>query len=186
MIRSFLAISLPAQILQVVEDLMRLLRPFSSGLRLTRLESLHLTLKFLGNIEEGSISAIEQEAVQAGRLCSPFSLCLEQLGFFPNSSRPRVVWVGITHDPGLIRLQQQLEDGLARLGFERERRAFHPHLTLARVKSQKNRRSLVDVLRNREVAGPSFQVTEFHLFRSILHPHGAEYRKLVSVGLEGS
>ena len=148
--------------------------------RFAKPESIHLTLQFLGNIEEDQIVPIAQVLAQAGSGVAPFDLEVGQLGVFPHLARPRVVWIGVEAVDGLMTLQSKIQEGLEPLGFPPENREFHPHLTLVRLKSQKNLGGLRKYL---QAEGPEqragvIPVGEVHLYQSILKPQGAEYQKL--------
>ena len=148
--------------------------------RFAKTRSIHLTLQFLGNIEEDQIVGIAQVLKQAGREIAPFDLEVRELGVFPQLSNPRVVWIGAEPVDGLMKLQSKIQRGLEPLGFPREKRDFHPHLTLLRLKSRKNLGPLTEYLRTegpRQQAGV-IQAEQIHLYQSILKPQGAVYLKL--------
>jgi len=143
-------------------------------------QSIHLTLKFLGNIEEGTIENIAQGIQNGIRGFQPWSATVKNVGAFPSLRSPRVVWVGI-EDQGaqLVGLQNQIEKEMSRLGFEKEKRKFSPHLTLGRVRSPKGKNELVKyLLDERERVFGEINVDRVILFRSELKPTGAVYRVL--------
>lgn len=185
MIRSFAAISIPEFILERIETVIVDLKELKIEARYTKTPSMHLTLKFLGNIEESLVESVSKALEQSARTVSRFSLDIERIGFFPNSKRPRIVWIGVEEDPMLSELQRQVEKNLQRLGFEAETRPFKPHLTLARLKSSRNLPELQRFLEMKETGFRigSFDVDSIHLYQSILRPDGAEYRRLCTHGL---
>lgn len=183
--RTFIAIDVPGEIRKNLARISGELAGLGLDGRRTRVESIHLTLIFLGEIDAKLVEPIERIMLEC-RTRDPFEVQFAGLGAFPHLGRPRVVWAGVRHSPPLKLLQKELETRLAGLGFSPERRPFQPHLTLMRLKSQKNTTRLVSFISgeksSREIG--SYQVTEFHLYQSLLKPDGAEYRKLVSVPLE--
>lgn len=187
MVRCFVAIDLPDDIKDALRGVgaeQRALLPERS-VRWSRVSGIHLTLKFLGDVAEVDLPAIKDALARTSTDHVPFFFSVGGLGCFPNPKRPRVVWVGVAEDTGrLAALQRDVDKRLARLGFERERRAFHPHLTLGRT-----RRGAVssEQLRIGEVLGASdvgelgkVRVDKFHLMRSDLRSDGAVYTALQS------
>jgi RNA 2',3'-cyclic 3'-phosphodiesterase len=154
------------------------------GLRWARPEQLHLTLQFLGDIDPDVLPEAGAWLAQACRLHQPFTLSLAGLGFFPNPRRPRVLWVGLGDAVNqLLRLQSDVSEAVAPFGNHREKRAFHPHLTLARVRhgSRVDPGSWPDAS---ALGGPRsvpWIVREVHLMRSELRRAGAHYTILRSV-----
>lgn len=96
--------------------------------------NLHLTLKFLGDVEEARIGDVTVALERASEQVEPFRLEVAGLGVFPLRGSPRIVWAGCSGGPALERLQAAVEEQLERIGFDRDRRPFHPHVTLGRVK----------------------------------------------------
>ncbi len=183
-IRAFIGLKIPADIQEKLSDIQDKLKQSDAHVSWVNPESIHLTLKFLGNIEESHIpdirSAIEKSAAQI----SPFQLQVGYAGAFPNLRYPRVVWIGVTDDEdgSLKTLQHNLNAHLAPLGFEKEKGRFHPHLTLGRVRSQKNRSNLlraVEAIVNIWVGAVA--VNAVYLIKSELKPTGAEYTDLAEI-----
>ncbi len=184
MIRAFVAIEIPEQLRIALASTIGALEKLHLEARLARPESIHLTLKFLGDIEESGIGAIETvlRGVLEGR--SPFSIRVGGLGAFPYLANARVVWVGVDGGKALQELRQDVETGLSKLGFSPEKRAFQPHLTLARVKSRHNIAALIHYVESAQsVDLGEFTAGQLHLYRSVLRPDGAQYSKLVSLDL---
>lgn len=134
--RTFIAIPLPEHHLSILEDLQKELQSeIRSGVAWVSITSIHLTLKFLGEVDENRLSDLSYEM---GNLCqgfTAFDLSGGGVGCFPNSRRARVIWSGIQADKRLTDLQAAVEAGCCRLGFPKEERTFSPHLTLGRVKA---------------------------------------------------
>jgi RNA 2',3'-cyclic 3'-phosphodiesterase len=179
-IRSFIAIELPLLIKSSIEEIQNKLKSSTADVRWVRPEGIHLTLKFLGNIEEERISEISDLVTQCASDISSFPLTVRTLGAFPNEKNPKVIWVGTDDDSGsLSKLQQALENRLSHIGFKVEKRAFSPHLTLGRLKSPKGKRELITTLADHKQSEcGTFEAQEVCLFKSELKPSGAIYTKL--------
>ncbi len=160
------------------------------GLRLTRPESVHLTLSFLGDIRTDSVSPIIESLTAAASALSPFEIGLGPPGFFPKRGSPRVLWVGLTGNlPELAALQDSVAGSLAALGFVQERRAFNPHLTIGRFRTGTSellrRRCAKTLLSTGIPTDVSMRVEEIGLIQSRLLPVGAVYERLASILLGG-
>ncbi|MHA2297970.1 MAG: RNA 2',3'-cyclic phosphodiesterase [Candidatus Hodarchaeales archaeon] len=157
-----------------------LAKPAFKGLKRVKTEQMHLTLKFLGETDEQLVEDIKS---QLGMVkFTPFSVELNGMGCFPGTTRPRVVWVGLSGGTDqLVSLAKVIDERMQSLGFPREKRAFSPHLTLARVKKA-DLRVIQDlqhlVLKNKESEFGRFTVTKIILKRSTLTPRGPIYENL--------
>ena len=152
-------------------------------------QGIHLTLKFLGDTPAAKLPDIEATLRRACAEFQPFEFTVEGRGCFPNTRRPRVVWVAV-RDKGqmLARLNAAVEREVSPLGFPTEDRAFSPHLTLGRVGrgvSQRDEAAVGQAVEDSvvELIGRQ-RVTAVNLIQSDLHPSGAVYTQLVSVPLE--
>lgn len=166
--RLFIALPLP----DAVRALVASLRERQFALRWTPVEQLHLTLRFIGDVE---IGALERLTDQLSRVrVEPFLLPLEGAGAFPAKGPPRVLWVGVgSGHPRLHQLRQRVDDALLAAGLEVDLRTFHPHVTLARCREGDEPDATRWLRRHAEFAGPVFQVEAFDLFSSELHSDGA-------------
>ncbi len=189
--RSFVAIELPEalrhSLADVVETLSAEIEPHI--IRWVRPEGIHLTLKFLGDVDAGKMDIVRHVVQEVVPRFSTFTFSAGGLGCFPNLRRPRVIWVGIRERSGeLAALQAGLEQGFSAQGFERENRSFHPHLTLGRIRRgvrQADQRAVGEALGQMEhLSLGEFHVSEVCLFRSDLRPSGAVYTKLLTAPLE--
>lgn len=180
MIRSFIAIELPEETRQKLAAIQEQLRQSRAGVRWVRPTSIHLTLKFLGNIHPTQVDDIAAAAAQVIGEDSPLTLCAAGLGAFPSQRKPRVIWVGLRGEvERLAKIQTDLEKVLEPLGFAREERGFRPHLTLGRVKDRRRLQPLIEALSKLEIPEfNSFDVDEIILYKSDLRPTGAIYTKL--------
>jgi len=184
-IRSFVALTLPDEIKRNLATISQKLSRMGLDGSFPKPDAMHLTLKFLGNIPENQVEAIEEALRRASARIPVLQLKCRGVGAFPNADFPRVVWAGIETVPELSILHRRVDEELATLGFLPEDRPFSPHLTLVRLKGRTNIRLLKEYLKDsaiREEAG-SFSASEIHLFQSELRPDGARYTKLRSVGL---
>lgn len=186
MIRAFFAIDLPAAFLEEIGRLQDKLRKTGADVRWVRPEGVHLTLKFLGNVGETTASALAA-AVQAVCAAHPrLTLTLAGTGVFPDRRRPRVVWLGLQGDlDALATLQRDLEQAAEAFGFEPEKRAFSPHLTLGRVRSSRGMLDLLAAVDGLEPSPLAFEAAEVRLIRSDLKPSGAVYTTLETCPLGG-
>ena len=131
--RLFIAISLNSQLQQELTELQDKFKHLSN-VRWVKSQNIHLTLNFLGEVNEGKIPLIKEAMQRAVPGTSPFLISFGGLGVFPNLKAPRVIWLGLKPEEEVVFLQQRLEKELSRIGFIAEKRKFHPHLTLGRVK----------------------------------------------------
>jgi len=140
-------------------------------------DNIHLTLKFLGEVDEGSVDAVRDAIADALAGTAAFELHVAGFGAFPSARSPRVVWVGAEGGQQLEDVHDRVEGALARLGHPRETRAFHPHLTLGRARrgtSARQFKGMEDAFASLEFDA-SFRVDSVDLMRSTLRPSGAEY-----------
>jgi 2'-5' RNA ligase len=142
----------------------------------TRVESIHLTLKFFGEIKPERVAGISEILSNVTGQVEPFRILIEEAGAFPSHGPPRVLWIGIGDPEGALqKLQALVEDGCAKAGFPKEDRPFHPHLTVARLRKPQGVRALASA--HQQLGFPSIEMTvgEVLLMRSELHPHGSKY-----------
>jgi len=187
-LRCFIAIELPEEIKAGLSRLQAQLKPSQFSVKWVDPYSIHMTLKFLGNVNAGMTSQIIEATAEAAQGVSPFRLEIKDLGVFPNPRRVQVVWVGISGEvEKLLQLQRGIESSLAKLGFAPEARAFTPHLTLARVRDQASpdeRQRLGQLIASTKFeAVYTFPVEAISLMRSQLSREGAIYSQLSSVKL---
>lgn len=143
--------------------------------------NLHVTLKFLGQIDEARLPAVS-DALGVTSRAVRFELDVRGLGAFPSAARPRVVWAGLDRAQPLAALAAEVDGALAGLGFPRESRPFAAHVTLGRVREPRRQPALADALAHAVDLG-RLPVTAVSLMRSELHPRGARYTELTRVTL---
>ena len=186
MIRSFVALELDPKVKDVLRDEIKELKQLGLNARFSRIENLHLTLKFLGDIPKEAVASLVSVLKEVAAGASPMALKVDGRGVFPNLSRPRVVWSGVrSEDGGLGRFVYALHERLAELGYEKEKRPFRPHLTLARLRSPRRSGKLRAWLKEGEPPGIGWVVEEVVLFQSELMPEGARHTPLDRVRLGG-
>lgn len=189
--RLFVALDLREDVRQAIRDLLGRFEPAGPAARWVRPEGMHITLKFIGHVDEAKLGPI-RHALEAVDSPQPVDLRFRGVGFFPNERRPRVIWCGIEASKNLPRLASDVENALEPIGIPPESREFVPHLTLGRfnppervpAKTPKVVPMTTELVRMaKELESEEFgsaRETEFHLFESVLHRSGAEYRKLES------
>ena len=179
--RTFIAIALDPVIKKNLSDFLgRLIKLGPKNISWVREEGMHLTLKFLGEIKDAQVSIIKNITNSVSKKYPRFPLIVRGTGYFPaNPKYLRVLWVGVEEQPALMGLQKELESELDKLGFPREKRAFHPHLTLGRVRAPSNLKEILEELeKNKMAALGEMSVQKITFFQSRLKPTGAEYTAL--------
>lgn len=185
MIRAFIAVELPEEVKSQVEAFQNRLRPSGADVSWVKDQNLHLTLKFLGDIEESTISSLKERLGPAVQPHQVFSLRLEGIGAFPSTTSPRVLWLGIGDGKEtLLALASSVEKVCSDLGLPKEERPFSAHLTIGRVRSRDRLAALVKQLQTAEFQGSSpAPVNHLTLFQSTLSPHGPTYTPLAHLCL---
>ena len=179
--RLFVAVEIEPAIRDRIHEFVSGLRAKISEARWVRPEGMHITLKFLGNVADQRRMTIEKalRSVQGKAV----TLSLRHLGAFPNPRSPRVLWVGIEAGPELQQLAKAVDQQMGSIGFELEKHAFSPHVTLARF-NQRPRGNLGSVLSEAQPSFGTMTANDFHLYESKLSPQGSRYSKLASFKLE--
>jgi 2'-5' RNA ligase len=189
LLRAFIAIEIPSQILSAIDHETAQLRAAlgPSLVRWVLPDNLHLTMKFLGDVSQPNVDLLAQMLTVEARQQGAFEIAVEGFGTFPNSSRPRVIWIGIQAPDELEALQRGIDAATARLGYPSENRPFSPHLTIGRVKQNVHGEALGSIRAAIESTriGPlgKAQISNLHLFKSELKSSGAVYTKLYSAPL---
>jgi len=159
-----------------------------NGVGWTDPANIHLTLKFIGEIEDRKLPAVFEVMRQAVKGVAPIEIAVRGLGWFPPGRRPRVVWAGVESDTDvLVQVSRRLDEGLAELGVPREGRAFKPHLTMGRARGTIDAEAIEAAFGrvSRSEFGREV-VDELVLFMSELQPSGAVYTRMGAVPLEGA
>ena len=179
-LRLFIAVEPPPPVRAYAAETIRALQG-RGDVRWVTEDRLHLTLKFLGDTSREQVSLLSEKLAKTANDFSRFVVVLAGPGAFPNSRRPRTVWLGLERGAMLGRLAEEIDRSVSALGFRREERSFQPHLTLGRVRSPRGLGELAQALAAREAlprAELEWPVTEFQLIRSELRPEGPRYTPL--------
>ena len=182
--RLFVALDIPGEIRHRLADHIERVRSYAPEARWARVEGLHVTLKFIGEVKDQKVEEIKS-ALAAVRSDS-FNVTFGSVGFFPTSKSPRVFWAGVQSGDELAQLASSIDAAMGKLGIEREKRAFSPHLTLARAgtRDPHSLKGLTQLLAAEE--SPQFGTMTAHdlwLYRSQLGAGGSKYTKLQRYGL---
>ena len=188
--RLFVALDIDDDICSRIAKFADDLQPYAPGVRWVKTESLHITLKFIGEKSAPLVKQIEQTLSSIS--ITPFQITFSGSGFFPTPKAARVFWIGIAAQASLAQLATKIEDALVDVGIPQEGRAFSPHLTLARSsggsgapgwrKGDKPNRQFAVLQRHLEDSpAPEFgtmTAREFFLYRSQLSSKGSTYTKI--------
>jgi RNA 2',3'-cyclic 3'-phosphodiesterase len=178
--RLFVAIQLTDEVREALRGFLAELRGIAPKAKWVRAENLHVTLKFLGETDEGKLSAVKT-GLAAVRSTEPVTPRFGGLGFFPNERWPRVFWVGMETSIEMRLLAEAIDQEMHKLGFPLEKRAFTPHLTLVRFEPPGMPPQLAAAAKQGEARSfGSLTTREFHLIESKLKHGGAEYTTLQS------
>jgi len=178
-IRSFIAIELDAHVRDTLTDVQTTLRRSGAHVKWVKAENIHLTLKFLGDVDEKKISLIKDTLRPPLEKISPFEIQISTPGAFPNMNRPRAIWVGISQGNEVIKtIVQDMEDSLGRVGFKKETRPFASHITIGRVRSFKNIHQLAKAISETTLTPLQQSINHITLFKSTLTSSGPIYEAL--------
>lgn len=186
MVRCFFALPLPEALHEEIGRLQACLRETGADVKWVRPSSVHLTLKFLGNVAEDMVRPLAEAAAGAASAHPGLTLTVSKTGVFPGRNKARVVWLGLGGDvEDLAGLQKDVERAVEAFGFPPEKRAFKAHLTLGRIRSGRGRSELLNELDRLEPRPLDFTAQEVILYKSDLRPTGAVYTPLHRLPLEG-
>jgi 2'-5' RNA ligase len=180
-VRLFLAINLPPSLRHELWALAEPLRAAAPGVAWVREPLLHLTLRFFGEQSDDFPARLRAPIEAAAGRHHPPTVRFTEPGAFPTLRRPRVIWLGVEHDPRLELLHHDVELACASVGFEPEGRPFRPHLTLGRVRkspspqAQREQARLLARATNGMATSESFTVESIDLMQSTLTPNGRQY-----------
>jgi 2'-5' RNA ligase len=178
-LRLFIAARPPDAVRRGLDNLLGSLESRGDGVKWVRSDSIHLTLKFLGSVDETMVRAIDDAAAQCARGVGEIPLTVGRVGTFPDMRRPRVIWVGLTGEiDRLGSVAGALEEACFTLGFPKEGRAFRPHLTLGRVKDRLSVDTIKKIEQKKDVVLGDMVVDAIELIKSDLRPSGAVYTTL--------
>jgi RNA 2',3'-cyclic 3'-phosphodiesterase len=179
--RLFVALDIPADVRERLSRYVERVRPLAPDARWGRIEQLHVTLKFIGEVSEAKVAEIKSALAPVES--AAFQVEFKETGFFPNPKSARVFWAGVHASEGLAQLASTVEGAVEKLGIAREKRAYHAHLTLARAPEGSASRYCFRLLHEHIAAEepPQFgtmTAREFFLYQSQIMRGGARYTKL--------
>jgi 2'-5' RNA ligase len=184
-VRLFIAINLPAEVRRSIVDATAAMRQAAPRVSWVTEERLHLTMEFLGDQPEEAVAPLGTALAREAARHPPVTLALRGLGAFPNLRAPRIVWLGVAADPKLELLQHDLARMCGELGYERDARAFRPHITLGRARSPlraEAARALATAARA-VTWSATVEARSVDIMESRLLPGGARYGVLAAIPL---
>ncbi|MDX1617301.1 MAG: RNA 2',3'-cyclic phosphodiesterase [Balneolaceae bacterium] len=170
--RLFTAIDLP----DTVKDRLNEIQDPGLGIRWTAPEAMHLTLRFIGDVDSETRDDLIARMSELER--SSFSFTIRDIGYFPPRKHPNIVWVGIEESNPLMELQSRIESACRRAGLEPDERPFTPHITIGRVKGARKNEVLSFINNHKKLRIEEIPVEEFILYESTLKPDGAVHTPL--------
>jgi len=172
-LRLFIAALLPDEVKAALGGYIASLRKVTEGVKWEKEEKLHVTLKFLGEVDEATAQAAAFVTGSLARNYAPFEMSMGNLGGFPNLQRPRILYAGLSENPGLSALQNEIDEGLEPHGFERDTRRFIPHVTIGRVNGRMRTTGPLPIPEK-----VLFAISEIAVVRSVLGKSGSTYSPL--------
>jgi 2'-5' RNA ligase len=178
--RTFIAIDFDKEIKDTISSLIRKWDTAERNIRWVKHQGMHLTLKFLGEVSEDKITEVKSVLANITQDYPSFRLSLKGTGSFPPGARhPRVICIGIEMSDVLQNIQTRLENELHKIRLPKEKRKFHPHMTLGRIKGSQNLGMVMESIdRHKQTEFGRMTVNKISLFKSTLKPTGAEYTTL--------
>jgi len=176
--RIFIAIDISEAARANIAQFTNELKPDFSHVRVSweKPEKIHLTLKFLGDIDERQLADLKEVVRNTAVSFAPFSLRVENTGCFPSPRKAKVLWVGLTDETGSLgKLQEKLEEETVARGFAKDNRAFKPHLTIARLRGPLKSQEPVEKFLQKHFKPVGFEVPEIVIYESKLQPAGSVY-----------
>lgn len=170
--RLFIAIPLPEDVKQRLEELQQPVE----GIRWQQSRQYHLTLRFVGEVDNDVAQTIQNRLKAVG--VAPFSFDLNGPGYFPEHKYPRVLWIGVEEVPALMKLQSEIEQVCQDAGLKSETRDFKPHITLGKVKGASKRDVMSFINQHKQFRMTNIPISEFILYSSRLHSSGAIHKPL--------
>ncbi len=172
-LRVFVAALIPQEIKNEIKQYVDEVRSHWDGVKWESQEKLHLTLKFLGELEESKVVQIEKQVGETANFYSPFDLEVSRFGGLPDLRNPRVLFIGLAENAGLSKFQKELEERLTELGFKREDRRFIPHVTVGRIKGKSRIKGSLPLPKRLP-----FFITEVAVMKSVLKREGSKHAPL--------
>ncbi len=184
-IRTFIAFDTPDKIRREMSMVQSQLKQSNADVKWESENKFHATIKFLGDVDESSLPSLLSSIESAVRKHSLFEISYQSVGAFPDIGHPKVVWIGCENPDGILKnIKNELDIKLQLLGFEIEKRGFHPHITLGRIKGDRGIKNLTSLLEKITFQPHSAKVSEVVVMKSVLRPEGSEYSVIQSIALQ--
>ena len=183
-IRTFISLPASSDIQQQMAAVQSQLKSSQADVKWELPDKFHITLKFLGTVEQSNIELLSLKIASAVRQFSAFEIIYESLGAFPNLQNPRIIWLGTKPHRTVLELQSAIECTCADFGFPKEDRAFHPHITLGRVKGTHNLARLTEAIKTVTFEPMQSHCSEALLMKSDLRSSGSIYTIMKSFPLQ--
>jgi 2'-5' RNA ligase len=183
-IRTFIALPASTEIQQLMADVQSQLKSTQSDVKWESNDKFHITLKFLGDTEQTHIELLSLALSTITKQIPAFEITYDSLGAFPNLHNPRVVWISTKSNQAILDLQSVVEKTCMDFGYQKEERAFHPHITFGRVKGTRNLARLTDAIKTITFDPMQSRCSEVLLMKSDLRPSGSIYTILKSIPLQ--
>ncbi|PKL87355.1 MAG: RNA 2',3'-cyclic phosphodiesterase [Ignavibacteriae bacterium HGW-Ignavibacteriae-2] len=172
--RLFIALDIPEDVIEVIIDLRNKIYGDYSRINWEPKEKLHITMKFLGDVDESSTTSIINAIEEIGRNFGPIKCSFNKFGIFYKDRMPRILWLGTTYNEQLVKMYETINDEMFKLGFEKEERKFKSHLTILRVKEYNNNRN-IEKFKDAVFDEINFVSDKLSLIKSELEPAGSVY-----------
>jgi len=174
--RLFIALKLPLEVREEIVSITRQVYRGTGNLKWEPVEKLHLTVKFLGSVDESRTNEISNLLTDCAEGFSKIKASYDRFGFF----LPRILWVSLKTENHLFQLVERIEEQFSGIGFEKEKRRFKSHITLLRMKEEPGP-SFIDAFRNYTLPQREFEITEAALIKSTLKPSGSVYTDIQKI-----
>ncbi|MFN4110785.1 MAG: RNA 2',3'-cyclic phosphodiesterase [Ignavibacteria bacterium] len=173
-LRLFFAINFDQEVKKKIFEISSSLQKFDEPVRYESIDKLHMTLLFLGSVEESLIPELNQQALEISKSFFETDITFERLGVFKNFKQPRVIWIGTQDNPGLGTLSIELKNMVNQFGIITDEKEFKPHITLGRVKGNLSTK-FIDFLKSYSFKPFTAKVNSFELMESKLESSGSKY-----------
>jgi 2'-5' RNA ligase len=183
--RVFIALKTSEEVKTELKQLQTRLKGIVDGVRWVRPDGIHITLKFLGEIEEKGLPCIYNAVSKAIEEIPPFTVLFDGMGGFPDIVAPRVIWVGVRGGEEIERIAKRVEEELHLIGYPKEKKGFTPHLTIGRIKRPRKDEALRRFLSTYNLPSLKMRVRDVSVMQSHLTPQGAVYTTLKEFRLGG-
>ena len=182
-LRTFIALPTSSEAQDGIARVQTSLKATQASVKWESQDKFHITVVFLGNVEPSKLELLSIALTKSVQQFQPFTLSYTSLGAFPNIHAPRIIWIGIQNNPVVLDLQATVQRICGEFGFPKEERAFHPHITLGRMKESRNLGRLTEAIKTITFEPIETRCSDILLMKSELHPSGSLYTMLKSFPL---